>query len=367
MRTVKKALCLGLCVLLLLSVCILPASAADYPEPSATDPAAWYLYGDNDRDGKVTTTDARAILRAAAYLDTVPASDGMTYGASDYDRDGRLTTRDARLVLRLAVGLEEPAAQTAHPYASKSSVSAAEAIAMLQSLNDILKPDDTSKRIPFSYSDNQVCNVEIRMTTLMEGMVNTISGLKEELAQMEKDAEENNTYSTKREITTQGSYLNYLQVKGSASVVFGDISTSVVKSTAFSYNAADNTYTVRINFNNSVTGTNSADSPLRQVIGDINTAAQIKQLAGLDIDSDEVEMTLEATIDRVKYTVQDTVSNAYVEYTINAVSGIPVSAEYGYTSTMTVPATLSKGTITEGYAMVMITKQDLTMNYDFHG
>lgn len=366
MRTVKKALCLGLCVLLLLSVCILPASAADYPEPSATDPAAWYLYGDNDRDGKVTTTDARAILRAAAYLDTVPASDGMTYGASDYDRDGRLTTRDARLVLRLAVGLEEPAAQTAHPYASKSSVSAAEAIAMLQSLNDILKPEDTSKRIPFTYSDNQVCDVELRMTSELSRLIP--SNLKEELNGSIETTERENTKSETLQITTQGSYLNYLQVKGSASVVFGDISTSVVKSTAFSYNAENNTYTVRINFNNSVTGTNSADSPLRQVIGDINTAEQIQQLAELNVDSEDVQMTLEATIDGVHYTVQDTVSGAYVEYTINAVSGIPVSAEYGYTSTLTVPTTLFKITDTFfNHAMVMITKQDLTMNYDFHG
>lgn len=367
MKTVKKALCLVLCVLLLLSVCILPASAADYPDPSATDPAEWYLYGDNDRDGQVTLSDARTILRMAAYLEARPDSNSMTYGASDYDRDGQLTIRDARLVLRRAVGLDAPAAQTAHPYASKTSVTAAEAIAMLQNLNGILKPANTSDYTLFTYSVSQDCEVDMLTTRDLANIIT--DSMQSELDTEMKKEETANTFTRSYEITTL-TYLNHLQLKGDDSVVFGNIGTEWVKSTSFAFHPENSTYTLRINFNNSTTGRNSSDSPLRQVISDINTAENIRELSAMEIDDADIEMQMTATINDVTYTIQDTVSDAYVEYTINAVTGIPVSAEYGYTSTITIPATmwrLDLGNVNlANYAMVMITEQDLTMNYVFH-
>ncbi len=60
--------------------------------------------GDVDGDGVISSvTDARAALRFAVGLDTPQA---VALSAADVDRDGNVTTADARLLLRAAVGLE---------------------------------------------------------------------------------------------------------------------------------------------------------------------------------------------------------------------------------------------------------------------
>ena len=61
--------------------------------------------GDLDKDGDVTTSDARIALRVAASLD---ASDAYIdeYGEVA-DNDGKITTSDARLILRVAAQLEK--------------------------------------------------------------------------------------------------------------------------------------------------------------------------------------------------------------------------------------------------------------------
>ncbi|MBQ6936149.1 MAG: hypothetical protein IJN49_06300, partial [Clostridia bacterium] len=62
-------------------------------------------YGDLDNDGKVTVTDARNILCEAIgiYDSTLGEHD---FAAVDIDKDGVLTTKDARLALRIAAQLE---------------------------------------------------------------------------------------------------------------------------------------------------------------------------------------------------------------------------------------------------------------------
>lgn len=74
------------------------------PEPPTTEPAkVGYLPGDVDRDGKVTSTDARLALRAAAKLD---ALDELGTRIADMDGDGNVTSTDARVILRIAAKLD---------------------------------------------------------------------------------------------------------------------------------------------------------------------------------------------------------------------------------------------------------------------
>ena len=64
-----------------------------------------YIPGDADRDGKVTSADARLALRRSVQLEDYPA-DSAPYFACDADFDGKVTSGDARLILRASVGLE---------------------------------------------------------------------------------------------------------------------------------------------------------------------------------------------------------------------------------------------------------------------
>ena len=59
--------------------------------------------GDVDSDGKVTSSDARILLRVAVKLETLP-DDIRIYG--DFDRNGEITSDDARTALRIAVKLD---------------------------------------------------------------------------------------------------------------------------------------------------------------------------------------------------------------------------------------------------------------------
>lgn len=65
--------------------------------------AAEYL-GDADKDGNVTSSDARLVLRCAVGLEE--ASEQVSHFC-DMNGDGVVTTSDARLILRTAVSLEE--------------------------------------------------------------------------------------------------------------------------------------------------------------------------------------------------------------------------------------------------------------------
>ena len=60
---------------------------------------------DVDRNGAVTTADARYALRAAVGLDEYPPY-SLYFRHADADGSGSITTSDARIILRVAVGLE---------------------------------------------------------------------------------------------------------------------------------------------------------------------------------------------------------------------------------------------------------------------
>lgn len=98
----RKILSITLATLLCLSVLTVPAGAI----------RNFYLRGDINNDGVVSTDDARLALRYAVYLEDDPdiiALCGDEYAfryAMDMDRDFDLGTADARLVLRAAVGLD---------------------------------------------------------------------------------------------------------------------------------------------------------------------------------------------------------------------------------------------------------------------
>ena len=59
---------------------------------------------DMNGDGKVNSSDARAILRAAAKLDSI---DGIYFTAADSDNNKKINSSDARRALRVAAKLDE--------------------------------------------------------------------------------------------------------------------------------------------------------------------------------------------------------------------------------------------------------------------
>lgn len=63
-----------------------------------------FLPGDLDGDGRISASDARTILRAAAFLDPLNANEEKT---ADIDGDGRVTATDARIALRIAASLDK--------------------------------------------------------------------------------------------------------------------------------------------------------------------------------------------------------------------------------------------------------------------
>jgi hypothetical protein len=67
-----------------------------------TAPLPSYMKGDVDRDGNITATDARVILRIAVGLEH---ADTDIFNIADFNSDGSITATDARSVLRRAVGL----------------------------------------------------------------------------------------------------------------------------------------------------------------------------------------------------------------------------------------------------------------------
>lgn len=365
MKSYKKRFCGVLAFLLAFCALPLSAGAADtaYPQPSATDPAAWYLYGDFDRSGRVDTSDARSILRAAAYLDAQPAADSVKFGSADFDRDGVLTTRDARLALRRALALDPAPAQTPHPYAGKTSVTTTEALAMIRALSPILKPANPENRKPYQYHIKQEYTADIKTG----GTIGSLMGddeLKDLLNEMQQDVAQENIDRTQTITTGLSSYINNLQLKGNPTDMIGNVSESAVASTAFSFDANANTYTVRINFKDDTTYIdNTQDSPIRQAISDVNSLEQIKKFADLSGLSEDIKISMEANGQKV----HDTVTGAYLEYTINAVNGQPISARYAYHSSIVLPASFGKIGFIETFTITMTTNQSVLMEYTFQG
>ena len=65
------------------------------------------MLGDVDKDGDITSADARFALRRAVDLETY-AKGSYEYIACDVDRDNDVTSADARKILRASVELEDP-------------------------------------------------------------------------------------------------------------------------------------------------------------------------------------------------------------------------------------------------------------------
>ncbi len=94
-KMVKKKMKKILCLVLALSVfvsCAVFSSAAEK--------------GDIDRDGEITSTDARLALRISVNLE---APDEEQSILADYDEDGAVSAADARAILRASVGLFDEA------------------------------------------------------------------------------------------------------------------------------------------------------------------------------------------------------------------------------------------------------------------
>lgn len=64
-----------------------------------------YIMGDADNDGRITSGDARILLRISVGLEKREARHVCQF---DTDNDGKTTAADARKVLRVSVGLDEP-------------------------------------------------------------------------------------------------------------------------------------------------------------------------------------------------------------------------------------------------------------------
>ncbi len=102
MRKMKRLISFVLVVLLCMPFTV---NAAEGSAENATEPMLFdeSRAGDADCDGKVTSADARLILRCSVGLDEA-GEEILLYG--DLDRDGTLTADDARITLRVAVGLD---------------------------------------------------------------------------------------------------------------------------------------------------------------------------------------------------------------------------------------------------------------------
>ena len=71
--------------------------------PDEKNETVSYLYGDVDADGRVTSADARLVLRRSVMLDSFTDLQDIL---ADVDEDALITPADARTVLRASVGLE---------------------------------------------------------------------------------------------------------------------------------------------------------------------------------------------------------------------------------------------------------------------
>lgn len=104
-KTIKKAIGILLCAVLLFSCMSLAVQALDI--------RYFYVLGDIDNDGKVTADDARLALRYVVYLEDdahlqkLCGEDYEYLYAMDVNRDYSLDAADARLILRMAAGLEK--------------------------------------------------------------------------------------------------------------------------------------------------------------------------------------------------------------------------------------------------------------------
>lgn len=69
--------------------------------------AVTYLKGDVNLDNKISSSDARNILRMALKLEPLPAQNDIKFKLADFDDSGKINSGDARSTLRVALKLEK--------------------------------------------------------------------------------------------------------------------------------------------------------------------------------------------------------------------------------------------------------------------
>ena len=102
-KNIRSLLALLLSVSIIFS-CI-PVAFAEEALTDSSDTVSFdeSRMGDTDGDGRVTSADARLVLRCSVALEEAE-EDFLPYG--DFDKDGILSSEDARITLRVAVALD---------------------------------------------------------------------------------------------------------------------------------------------------------------------------------------------------------------------------------------------------------------------
>ena len=92
-------------LLAVMMIALLAAPCAMAKDPVGVDPdAPCTCWGDMDGDKKVSSADARLVLRQSVGLEHYPEEATVK---CDIDKDNKISSSDARMVLRLSVGLEK--------------------------------------------------------------------------------------------------------------------------------------------------------------------------------------------------------------------------------------------------------------------
>lgn len=130
------------------------------------------LLGDVNRDGFITATDARVVLRYVSQLDRLSGEEDGRAAACDADLSGVLTVEDARLILSCAAALEDFSGikeEYLRKQANKpeSDYSPSEVIIMLNPAC----VDNEACYTPQFYGEDKVKDVEILMEHRESGEV----------------------------------------------------------------------------------------------------------------------------------------------------------------------------------------------------
>lgn len=95
----KKRICLWFAIIMMLTVCFIPTSAAEKEDVQTKSPAV----GDVDANGTITAADAALILRYIVKLETLSGDQEF---CAECNNDGNITAADATVIMRYVVHLD---------------------------------------------------------------------------------------------------------------------------------------------------------------------------------------------------------------------------------------------------------------------